>query len=153
MEFKAWHSSAFIGPIQGYATPKKFFFGAPYASPIFHIVTDFKNYIQGVEFILTPVNLNSKDFHLKNTYTLSFQLYINEFGKSVKERSLIHLTNRGNGGQYGDRTPAVWIRDKKLQIRTAANGNWDFGYYSKVQLPEKQWIDVEISQTVSQDGV
>jgi hypothetical protein len=49
-------------------------------------------------------------------YKISFDLFVSKFQVSGYHRSVIHFTTGGNHGKYGDRTPGIWIINKKLSI-------------------------------------
>ncbi|XP_047125494.1 uncharacterized protein LOC105844713 [Hydra vulgaris] len=78
-------------------------------------------------------------------YELSFDVMLTTY--IYKWASIIHLTNGSNMGNYGDRTPALWVSvDNKLYFVSAINGTADSYFYSDITLPINKWIKIKISQ-------
>jgi hypothetical protein len=97
--------------------------------------------------MVLKANMIKKLPYIGKEFKISFDVFVSMFGNGFQ--SIIHFTKGGNGGAYGDRTPGVWMSGQRtLHVTTAANGQWNFGYTSKIVLPEKQWICVEISQNL-----
>ena len=62
--------------------------------------------------------------------------------------NLLHLTNGGNGGSYGQRTPGVWF-SPTYGIHIAASINGNPNYYKNLTVrppPVGVWTSLEISQ-------
>ena len=92
-----------------------------------------------------------KNYHLTTLdyigkeYKISFDFCVTYFGKELYE-SVIHFTQGGNNGKYGDRTPAVWVTNKKkVHIASAISGNRDSAD-SICCIEAGKWYKIEISQ-------
>ena len=66
-------------------------------------------------------------------------------------------------GQYGDRTPAIWLhKTKGVFVSSAVNGDGNFGRYFLPPIGEGNWTRIEVGQklenlsyiySISIDGV
>ena len=81
-------------------------------------------------------------------FKIGFDLYVFKY-ISDEYRNVLHFTQGGNYGTYGDRIPGVWIfRDKMVYISHALSGN--FNYMAKFPaLREKTWHHFKITQMFS----
>ena len=85
--------------------------------------------------------------YLGKEYKISLEFFITKFGADAYQ-SVIHFTLGGNMGKYGDRTPAVWIKNNKaVHIASAISGNPN-AYFDICCVAEQKWTKVEISQTL-----
>ena len=77
-------------------------------------------------------------------YEVEFEVLLTTLGNMA---NIIHLTIGGNGDQYGDRTPGVWLYQKgKLRIDSAVNGDHKYTYKPSTNLVAGQWIKFNIAQ-------
>eukprot|EP00092_Neocalanus_flemingeri_P072979 GFUD01089938.1.p1 GENE.GFUD01089938.1~~GFUD01089938.1.p1 ORF type:complete len:183 (+),score=21.28 GFUD01089938.1:85-633(+) len=90
--------------------------------------------------------------YIAKVYSVSFDVIINNLGTS-KWQSIIHFTKTGaDNSVYGDRTPAVWLKDGRgFHICSAISGNKDKCYTDPIQIQRQVgvWYHVEISQYLS----
>ena len=90
--------------------------------------------------------------YIGKEYKISFEVFVTKFGADAYH-SVIHFTLGGDAGQYGDRTPAVWIGNtKSMHIASAISGNLN-AYWNFDEIPEQKWTKVEISQTLVDEKV
>lgn len=84
-------------------------------------------------------------------YILSFD--IKPLAKTHGWSNIIHVTNRDNVGQYGDRTPAIFLFGSPtkwlLIIYSAINGKTPGWRYS-LELPLKKFSNIRVEQQPSQ---
>ena len=84
---------------------------------------------------------------LEKAYKISFEVFISQF-KTDLYSSLIHFTLGANADKYGDRTPAVWIKNNKaVTIASAISGNRN-SHDDICCVKEGKWTKIEISQTM-----
>merc|ERR1712142_1272513 len=117
-------------------------------------------YIQRKEVDLKPKNLITVLPNLGSEYKIIFDLKITEM-KPKRWLSVIMFTaDRGAGGdvKYGERTPAVFVRDDKLNVNgttkddpklhiaSAISGNSN--HHINVPIKLGEWIKIEICQHV-----
>merc|ERR1712042_18359 len=117
-------------------------------------------YIQRKEVDLKPKNLITVLPNLGSEYKIIFDLKITEM-KPKRWLSVIMFTaDRGAGGdvKYGERTPAVFVRDDKLNVNgttkddpklhiaSAISGNSN--HHINVPIKLGEWIKIVISQHV-----
>ena len=82
---------------------------------------------------------------LGKEYKISFEVFVVHF-KEDPWQSVIHFTLGGNMDKYGDRTPAVWIKnDKKVTIASAISGDKN-AFDDICCLEAQKWTKIEISQ-------
>ena len=85
--------------------------------------------------------------YLGKEYKISFEVFAGHF-KEDAYQSVIHFTLGGNSDNYGDRTPAVWIKnDKKVTIASAISGDKN-AFDDICCLVAQKWTKIEISQTL-----
>ena len=85
--------------------------------------------------------------HIEKEFKISFAILISKYGADWQ--SVIHFTEDGNFGIYGDRIPGLWFsHDKKLHVGSALNGNYNYVYAHHTVLQVEKWINLEISQTL-----
>ncbi|XP_012558744.2 uncharacterized protein LOC100212894 [Hydra vulgaris] len=83
---------------------------------------------------------------LKKEYSVSFNIFPKSYTNGWK--SVLHLTQGKDFGDYGDRIPGVWFNEDssgKLVIYTALRGYNDFNVKTD-PLPLNQWTNVKIGQ-------
>ncbi|XP_065672703.1 uncharacterized protein LOC105845300 isoform X5 [Hydra vulgaris] len=100
------------------------------------------------EEILKKNNLIAMLTSLDIAYTITFKLKPSSYSSGWK--SVIHLTIKGNNGQYGDRNPGVWFLEDgsgRLNIYSAVNGNPNYNITTE-PLALNEWSSIKISQTV-----
>ena len=94
---------------------------------------------------------------LGKEWIVSFTLRLSTLSAPTVFCSVIHLTQNGNFGAYGDRNPAVMMeRDgslyKHISYLTGRNGNRNF-QIAKMTVPEaNEPINIEIHQRYSSEG-
>ena len=89
---------------------------------------------------------------LEKEYKISFEVFIVHFKTDIYQ-SLIHFTLGANADKYGDRTPAVWIKNNKaVTIASAISGNKN-SHADICCVKEGKWIKMEISQTLKEGKV
>ena len=89
---------------------------------------------------------------LEKEYKISFEVFISQV-KTDLYQSLIHFTLGANADKYGDRTPAVWIKNNKaVTIASAISGNKNSND-EICCVKEGKWIKIEISQTLKKGKV
>ncbi|XP_065676915.1 uncharacterized protein LOC100202580 isoform X1 [Hydra vulgaris] len=85
---------------------------------------------------------------LKKEYSVSFNIFPKSYTKGRK--SVLHLTQDKDFGDYGDRIPGVWFDENgsgRLFIHAAVNGNINY-YIETKPLPLNQWTNVKIGQSM-----
>ena len=85
---------------------------------------------------------------LGSEYKIIFDLFINKFYPSTWYSILLFTVDKGRPGtiKYGDRQPALFVRDNHLWIKSAVNGNSN--YFKKFPKIIEKWIKIEICQHV-----
>ena len=76
---------------------------------------------------------------------------------------VLQMTTGGKVGQYGDRTPAIWLhKTKGVFVSSAINGDGNFGRCFLPPIEEGNWTRIEVGQklenlsyiySISIDGV
>ena len=89
---------------------------------------------------------------LGREWKLSFDLIL--YGKRNSHGSIVHLTIGNNYKKYGDRTPAIWTREKSTQLffRSAVNGEKDHGFTTKNDIPLNKITHIEVGQKKMTNG-
>ena len=90
--------------------------------------------------------------YLGREYILSFDLQLSTVAGSTWQ-NILHLTLGGDNSVYGDRTPALWLKDSKLYVASAISGNKDKNKFINPPLQAGAWMHVEISQTLRSNKV
>ena len=95
---------------------------------------------------------------LGSEYKIKFQLFITKLENTDEVHNILSFSvdrevyGKNNSKlHYGDRNPAVSIKDKKLIIQTAVNNNTNFE--TKVPLKVGKWMKIEICQHVIKNKV
>ena len=103
------------------------------------------------EFVIQRNNLVTTLDFLGKQYILSFQLLLTKLDSG--SNNILHFTNDGDCCANGERTPAVWVYNDKIQIASAIR-NYNY-YYKNINLPLQtgKWIKFEISQTLKNNKV
>ena len=83
---------------------------------------------------------------LEKQFNVSFEVKPTSF--QWGQRNVIHFTIGDDHGNYGSRTPAVWLISERFVIASAVNGNKNY-VYTSVTFPTGDWISVQISQIKS----
>ena len=83
--------------------------------------------------------------YIGKEYSVSFELFINKFGRNAYE-SVIHLTTGANFAGMGSRNPAVWVMNSKhLTIASSISGNKNL-HKNIPGLEKNKWYKIEITQ-------
>ena len=81
-------------------------------------------------------------------YSLVFSLLVTRHSED-SWRSVLHLTQGGNYGCYGDRVPGVWLgRGNTLTIAAAVNTQHNYYHDIDTPLIEGQWYRLHIAQVL-----
>ena len=87
---------------------------------------------------------------LGREYSISFEIYMNDWGRAIYS-SIIHFTVNGNHGLYGDRIPAVWImKTKEIHIAQNIDGNLNHWFNVK-NFELNNWNKIQFIQELK-DG-
>ncbi|XP_065680531.1 uncharacterized protein LOC101236628 [Hydra vulgaris] len=90
-------------------------------------------------------NLIATLLFLEKAYLLSFKIKPTFY--SLKYNNIIHLTTEGDAGEFGYRTPSVYIYDTgKLSVWSAINGNPNREFIAPDTLPLNQWFSIRVTQ-------
>ena len=77
-------------------------------------------------------------------YYVSFEMRIDK-NTPGDWTNVLHLTNRDNHGQHGDRIPAIFIfQNNQLHVASSVNGNPNHLYSTWIK--HKKWYKLEIQQ-------
>ena len=66
---------------------------------------------------------------------------------------VLQMTTGGKVGQYGDRTPAIWLhKTKGVFVSSAVNGDGNFGRYFLPPIGEGNWTRIDVGQRLLENS-
>ena len=97
---------------------------------------------------LKKSNIIKKVEDLPRGWKLSFKLF--PFSIVGDLSSVLHATIGNNDGSNGDRIPGIWLRpNRELYICSSINGNANFCFFTKTELPLFNHSTVVVQQVQS----
>ena len=107
--------------------------------------------IQKAEIDLKPDYLVAVLPSLGSEFKIKFDLLINNFESSTWYNILLFTVDKGLPGsiKYGERHPAVFVKDGHLYIKAAVNGNSN--YFKSFPIAIDKWMNLKISQKMLND--
>ena len=87
-------------------------------------------------------------------YSVTFELFIKEYGPKKGYKDVIQLTASGGEGQIGDRNPSVFLTDNlNIHVGVSLNNNWNYHFNSPQSLKENKWYKVKLTQKLENGKV
>ena len=96
------------------------------------------------EFVIKPKTMVTTIPVLPTLYEISFDFKPTKWLKGWT--SVLHMTINGNAG-WGDRVPAVFMRNSRIVIYNAIDGNRLWHFWGP-RLSLNKWVNIKFTQTL-----
>jgi len=97
--------------------------------------------------VIVKENNKLGEVDMGKEYSVTFELFIKEYGPKKGYKDVIQLTASGGEGQIGDRNPSVFLTDNlNIHVGVSLNNNWNYHFNSPQSLKENKWYKVKLTQ-------